>query len=448
MPGLGFDLALPLRSGRVANEEAPHLHGRDDGDTEQQRADGRCSDPVEHRLPVTSVSMTATRSKPPSRGPVLNSGTGAESVHTRRRGRPDNGSRCRGRRTMMWTRRCASVAGLVTLAVTLPALLADARTLSESPRAEVLGAARAEALRDAGETDRLSGAASATISSPTDAIPAVKAKKRPKKSAGRATSWSRSRSSESAAARSSGSRSRSAARSRRRRSRRHRLPRPLKATSRVTWLRPSGTCRCAVASRSANRRPGSLPRDGSAAAAAQPQRPAGAWPGEQSDQPDPRPVQPGRHHRARLDQPLLGGPIQVYRHQQPDPSYWNLTLNGAALTGTLAQDHREEAAAFNLLAAHVELAPCFPQFGTFVNQLAIAEGATLTGTITPRRSSCGSRATPSTPSTRSPRRSRRPAPARRRRRPPASPTVPVSALALSRAGPRLRRPREGRPEHG
>ena len=46
---------------------------------------------------------------------------------------------------MMWTRRCASVAGLVTLAVTLPALLADARTLSESPRAEVLGAARAEA---------------------------------------------------------------------------------------------------------------------------------------------------------------------------------------------------------------------------------------------------------------------------------------------------------------
>jgi hypothetical protein len=82
---------------------------------------------------------------------------------------------------MLWTRRCASVAGLVTLAVTLPALLADARTLSESPRADLLGTARAEALRDAGENDRLSGAASATISSPTDAIPAVKAKKRPKK---------------------------------------------------------------------------------------------------------------------------------------------------------------------------------------------------------------------------------------------------------------------------
>ena len=62
--------------------------------------------------------------------------------------------------------------------------------------------------------------------------------------------------------------------------------------------------------------------------------------------------------------------------------YWALAINGTAISGQLTQDHREEAAAINLLAAHVELAPCFPQHGTFVNQLAIAEGATLTGTIT------------------------------------------------------------------
>lgn len=65
--------------------------------------------------------------------------------------------------------------------------------------------------------------------------------------------------------------------------------------------------------------------------------------------------------------------------------YWNLALNGAALSGTLVQDHREEGAAFNLLAAHQELVPCQPQFGSYVNQLAIAEGATLTGTVTPQQ---------------------------------------------------------------
>lgn len=65
--------------------------------------------------------------------------------------------------------------------------------------------------------------------------------------------------------------------------------------------------------------------------------------------------------------------------------YWNLALNGTALTGTLVQDHREEGAAFNLLAAWQEVVPCQPQFGSYVNQLAIAEGATLTGTVTPQQ---------------------------------------------------------------
>lgn len=62
--------------------------------------------------------------------------------------------------------------------------------------------------------------------------------------------------------------------------------------------------------------------------------------------------------------------------------YWNLAINGNAITGTLVEDQREQGAAFNLLAAHQELLACQPQFGTYVNQLAIAEGATLTGTIT------------------------------------------------------------------
>jgi hypothetical protein len=62
--------------------------------------------------------------------------------------------------------------------------------------------------------------------------------------------------------------------------------------------------------------------------------------------------------------------------------YWNLAITGNAITGTLVQDHREEGAAFNLLAAHQELLACQPSFGTYVNQLPIAEGATLTGSIT------------------------------------------------------------------
>ena len=61
--------------------------------------------------------------------------------------------------------------------------------------------------------------------------------------------------------------------------------------------------------------------------------------------------------------------------------YWTLALNGTALTGTLTQDHAEEAAAFNLLAANIFLGGlgC-----SFPSQLAIAEGATLTGTATPQ----------------------------------------------------------------
>jgi hypothetical protein len=62
--------------------------------------------------------------------------------------------------------------------------------------------------------------------------------------------------------------------------------------------------------------------------------------------------------------------------------YWRLALAGNQLTGTLVEDNREAGAAFNLLAAHQELLACNPNFGTYVNQLDIAEGATLTGTVT------------------------------------------------------------------
>jgi hypothetical protein len=65
--------------------------------------------------------------------------------------------------------------------------------------------------------------------------------------------------------------------------------------------------------------------------------------------------------------------------------YWNLAFDGTNLSGTLVQDHREEGAAFNLLAAWRELAPCQPQLGSYVDQLAVAEGATLTGTVTPQQ---------------------------------------------------------------
>jgi hypothetical protein len=63
--------------------------------------------------------------------------------------------------------------------------------------------------------------------------------------------------------------------------------------------------------------------------------------------------------------------------------YWNLTKRGAAVSGVLTQDHTSEAAAYNLLASITELAPCFPNFGFYVNLDPIAVGATLNGTISP-----------------------------------------------------------------
>lgn len=62
--------------------------------------------------------------------------------------------------------------------------------------------------------------------------------------------------------------------------------------------------------------------------------------------------------------------------------YWNLTLNGAALSGRLVEDNREAAAAANLLSAWKEFG-CFPGAGFILaNQYDISEGTTLTGTLT------------------------------------------------------------------
>jgi hypothetical protein len=62
--------------------------------------------------------------------------------------------------------------------------------------------------------------------------------------------------------------------------------------------------------------------------------------------------------------------------------YWNLQWDGRNITGRLAEDHREQAAAINLLSTPTELVPCQAQFGYIPNMLAIAEGATLEGTLT------------------------------------------------------------------
>ena len=62
--------------------------------------------------------------------------------------------------------------------------------------------------------------------------------------------------------------------------------------------------------------------------------------------------------------------------------YWRLGLSGQALTGTLANGHRQEGAAANLLAAGAELVPCQPRFGTYLTQFAIDDGASLRGTLT------------------------------------------------------------------
>ena len=60
---------------------------------------------------------------------------------------------------------------------------------------------------------------------------------------------------------------------------------------------------------------------------------------------------------------------------------WKLALRGTKLTGTLVEDHREEAAAQNLLAAWKE-AGCGPAGFVYPDQYAIGEGTTLTGTLT------------------------------------------------------------------
>ena len=57
-------------------------------------------------------------------------------------------------------------------------------------------------------------------------------------------------------------------------------------------------------------------------------------------------------------------------------------MSGNAISGTLVQDHRQESAAYNLLAAPQQLVPCQDQYGYYPNQFAIAQGATLSGTIT------------------------------------------------------------------
>lgn len=62
--------------------------------------------------------------------------------------------------------------------------------------------------------------------------------------------------------------------------------------------------------------------------------------------------------------------------------YWSLALNGVSLTGTLVEDNREQGAAGNLLSATTDLVACMPQLGSYPNQEPIAEGATITGTIT------------------------------------------------------------------
>lgn len=76
----------------------------------------------------------------------------------------------------------------------------------------------------------------------------------------------------------------------------------------------------------------------------------------------------------------------AFRYGQTSPGVilesWRLNLNGAALNGVLFEDHREESAAQNLLAAWQKYG-CFGGASiVFPNQYAIAEGTTLSGTLT------------------------------------------------------------------
>ena len=61
--------------------------------------------------------------------------------------------------------------------------------------------------------------------------------------------------------------------------------------------------------------------------------------------------------------------------------YWSLSLNGGTLSGTLINDHRAEAAAFNLLAITDQLVPCRPELGTIPMVAPLAVGTRLTATL-------------------------------------------------------------------
>jgi hypothetical protein len=60
--------------------------------------------------------------------------------------------------------------------------------------------------------------------------------------------------------------------------------------------------------------------------------------------------------------------------------YWTLQITGSTITGTLVEDHREEALAANLLnSLDLNLLPAGLRF---VTSLAVAEGTALSGTLT------------------------------------------------------------------
>jgi hypothetical protein len=63
--------------------------------------------------------------------------------------------------------------------------------------------------------------------------------------------------------------------------------------------------------------------------------------------------------------------------------FWNVEFDAGSgeLAGTLAEDHREEAAAANQFAVVQPLVPCQPQLGTIPQIDAMAEGAQLAGSL-------------------------------------------------------------------
>ncbi len=79
----------------------------------------------------------------------------------------------------------------------------------------------------------------------------------------------------------------------------------------------------------------------------------------------------------------LGSALQFNATSPPAiVRYWALGLNGGNLTGTLVEDHREEGAAFNLLAIRDELVPCRPELGSIPNAVPLREGTRLFGSMT------------------------------------------------------------------